>query len=84
MEKHSYYSSSNLDKAITFIAKLHYVTVYFPEEWYAKSGIPLEAEEGGKSTGPYWGGVTWWQFVLPEAFAVSFIVGGVDEIDIKY
>lgn len=52
MEKHSYYSSSNLDKAITFIAKLHYVTAYFPEERYAKSGIPLEAEKGGKSTGP--------------------------------
>lgn len=58
MEKYSYYNSSNLDKAIIFIAKLHHVTVYFPEEWYAKSGIPLEAEKGDKSTGPYWGGVT--------------------------
>lgn len=58
MEKHSYYSSSNLDKAITFIAKFHNVTVSFPEERYAKSGIPLEAEKGDKSAGPYWEGVT--------------------------
>lgn len=77
MEKYSYYSSSNLDKAIIFIAKLHHVTVYFPEERYAKSGIPLEAEKGDKSTRPYWGGVTWWQFVLPKTFAISLMGGGV-------
>lgn len=73
MEKHSYYSSSNLDKAITFIAKFHNVIVSFPEERYAKSGIPLEAEKGDKSAGPYWEGVTWWQFVLPKTFAVSLM-----------